>query len=123
MSVSHRQVTNRLPLPPYGRRYLDERPCCGPWIAMGSKAWDLARRKAVPVMVLPEDKDPANFRWPVRNQAVLLFEIGSSDRIRLERMVQVLLESGAKMVVPIREAELDDNTVYWRSERDARHAA
>ena len=90
---------------------------------MGSSAWDFAQRKAVPVMVLPNGTDPADFHWPVKNQAVLLFEIGSSDRNRLERTAQVLLESGPPTVFPIREADLNDNTVYWRSEQNARPAA
>jgi hypothetical protein len=70
-------------------------------------------------MVLPENTDPVDFRWPVADQDVLLVEVGTYDTGKLERIAQVLLESGARMVLPIRTENFDDRTFYWRSEKDA----
>jgi hypothetical protein len=106
-------------LPPYGRRYLRERPANGAWIACGPGAWDFTQLKPFPVMVLPEQSDPVAFRWPVIDQDVLLVEAGTYDTGRLQRIAQVLLESGARMVLPIRTEDFEERTVYWRSERDA----
>ena len=106
------------PLPPYGRQYLDQRPSNGPWIACGPGAWEFTRLKPFPVIVLPDGDDPADYRWPVIDQDVLLIEVGIYDTERIERIAQVLLESGARMVYPIRTANIGEGTVFWRSEAD-----
>lgn len=107
------------PLPPYGRKYLSENPANGPWIACGRGAWDYATLKPFPIMVLPDGEDPAAYRWPVFDQDVLLIEVGIYDTEQLERIAQVLLESGARMVFPIRTANFSEMRVWWRSKKDA----
>jgi hypothetical protein len=70
-------------------------------------------------MVLPENTDPVDFRWPVADQDVLLVEVGTYDTGKLERIAQVLLESGASMVLPIRTQDFNYRRIFWRSEEDA----
>ena len=98
------------PLPPNGRRYLDSSRIPGPWVAIGPGAWDFSRRKPFPVMVLPPDKDPFAFAWPVAGVSVLLVEWGAFDTKRLELTALALLEVGAELVHTIREALLPVNT-------------
>ena len=50
---------------------------------------------------------------------VLLLEVGIYDTKRLERIAQVLLESGARMVFPIRTENFHDTRVWWRNKIDA----
>jgi hypothetical protein len=57
-------------------------------------------------MVLPEQSDPFSFRWPVRGEAVLLVELGAFDTDHLERCAVALLDAGAEIVIPIRDALL-----------------
>ena len=63
------------PLPPFGRAYLDHTGSSGPWVAIGPGAWDFAKRKPFPVMVLPLGEDSTRYAWPVAGQSVLLFEM------------------------------------------------
>ena len=105
-------------LPPYGKRFLAEKPCSGPWIAQGPGAWDFAKLKPFSVMVLPEGDDPVNYRYPVASQDVMLVEVATYDTERLERTAQVLLESGARMVYAIRTEKFSDGRVFWRSKQD-----
>lgn len=109
----------RKPLPPYGRQYIEQPLSSGVWIACGPDAWDFTKLKPFPVMVLADECDPADFQWPVAHQDVLLIEIGTYDTERVERIVQVLLESGARLVYPIRTSNFSENRVFWRSEEDA----
>ena len=69
--------------------------------------------------MLPDECDPADFQWPVAHQDVLLIEVGIYDTERVERIAQVLLESGARLVYPIRTANFSESRVFWRSENDA----
>jgi len=110
---------NKKPLPPYGKYFVGRPPSCGVWIACGPNAWDFTKLKPFPVLVLPDECDPADFRWPVADQDVLLIEVGTYDTERVERIAQVLLESGARLVYPIRTANFFENRVFWRSEKDA----
>jgi hypothetical protein len=57
-------------------------------------------------MVLPEQSDPFAFRWPVCGEAVLLVELGAFDTDHLERCAVALLDAGAEIVIPIRDALL-----------------
>ena len=92
-------------LPPYGKQYIDERPALGPWVYFGAQAWrraealELVDAVNYPAMVLPPERQPEEYKWPVRRQDVLALETGPPDDMRLRRLVQVLLESGAASVV------------------------
>jgi hypothetical protein len=61
-------------------------------------------------MVLPPDKDPFAFTWPVAGVCVLLVEWGEFDTQRLELTALALLEAGAELVHTIRETLLPMNT-------------
>lgn len=96
----------RRPLPPYGRQYLDQRPSSGVWIACGPGAWDFTKRKPFPVMVLPQNSQPTDFRWPAHPGGAVIFECGELNDDRLRSMAAELIYSGSPFVVAIREALL-----------------
>ena len=93
-------------LPPYGRQFLELRPSAGPWVAIGSEAWDFARLKPFPAMVLPPGDDPDSYDWPVAGEGVLLMECGEPDTETLERVALALLRAGAEFVRPIRQSQM-----------------
>ena len=101
-----------MPLPPYGRQFVDVIPSSGIRVWIGPSAWDRAKRCGYPAMVLPDETDPAEYRWPVESEGVLVFEHGVYDTDRLERVAQVLLENGAQMVYPIRTGHFGEGVVY-----------
>jgi len=94
-------------LPPYGKQYLEQRPSAGIWVAIGPGAWDFAKVRSFPVMVLPEDREPSDFDWPADGQPALIHERGGCNDERLRAMATALLIAGAPSVVAIREALLD----------------
>ena len=94
-------------LPPYGKQYLEDRPSAGIWVAIGVGAWQFAKVRTFPVLVLPEDKEPADFEWPTDGGPVLIHERGPCDDERLHAMAKALMLAGAPSVVAIREALLD----------------
>jgi hypothetical protein len=105
-------------LPPNGRKFLDS-GSCNPWVAIGPKAWDVDRIKSFPVMVLPDDRDPADFSWPVAGLEVLVLEVGTYNTARLERLAQALLTAGAVSVLASRTANPGELPLYTQDGRDA----
>ena len=99
--------TRSLSLPPYGKQYLEERPSAGIWVAIGPGAWRFAKARSFPVMVLPEDCEPGDYKWPSNGRPVLIHERGVYDDERLHAMARALLLAGAPSVVAIREALVD----------------
>lgn len=97
-------------LPPYGRQFLDQRPSAGPWVAIGPGAWKFAKGFHFPVMVLPDDASPCDFRWPSDGKAALIHERGVCDDNRLRAMAEALIQAGAPSVVALREALADFTT-------------
>lgn len=97
----------RLPLPPYGREYVQQRPSAGPWIAYGPDAWGAAEKKPFPVMVLPDGRRAADFRWPVRGEAAVILETGPEDDERLRKVAEALFAAGAPSLVALRMSRLD----------------
>ena len=95
-------------LPPYGKQYLEQLPSAGIWVAIGPGAWDFAKIRSFPVMVLPEDREPHDFDWPSNGQAALIHERGDYNDDRLNSMAEALILAGAPTVVAIREALLID---------------
>jgi hypothetical protein len=114
----------RKPLPPYGKDHVTRRGHA--WVAIGERAWELPKRKAFPVMVVPPGEDPHEFTWPVRDQVVTVIELGSFDTDRLDRLALALLLAGARRVIAVREAQLRQKVsslaVYARDAADARAA-
>ena len=97
----------KLPLPPYGKLF-SRRQKSGIRVALGPRAYDKADAHAFPIMVLPQDKSPREYRWPSDGEPALVHERGTYDDDLLDSMAQALLQAGASSVVAIREALLND---------------
>lgn len=104
--------------PPFGKQYLEQKPSAGLWIAIGPGAWDFAKSKSFPVLVLPDDAEPSDFKWPMDGGPVLVHERGQFDDDRLRSMAEALIRAGASSVVAIREVLLDayDPCVFYDRE-------
>jgi len=100
---------SRRQYPPFGKQYLEQKPSAGMWIAIGPGAWDFAKSRSFPVLVLPIDAELSDFEWPTDGGPVLVHERGQFDDDRLRAMAEALLRAGASSVVAIREALLNDH--------------
>jgi len=98
----------KLPLPPFGKQF-EPVPLSGVRVAIGPGAWDFQKKHHVPIMVLPDDAIPQDFRWPSDGGPALIHERGTYDDSRLRAMARALLIAGASSVVAIREALADPN--------------
>ena len=94
-------------LPPYGKQFQPV-PRNGVQVAIGPGARRFQKRNSNPIMVLPDDANPADFGWPSDGKPALIHERGTYDDNRLRSMVAALLRAGASSVVTIREALLGD---------------
>jgi len=92
---------------PFGRKFQPV-PSSGVRVAIGPGAWDFQKNHHVPIMVLPDDANPEDFRWPSDGKSALIHERGTYDDNRLRAMAEALLIAGASSVVAIREALLND---------------
>jgi hypothetical protein len=85
-------------LPPYGRDYLSKSPLVeGAWILAGSEAWREAwryRDNGATVMVMPDDDSPSDYRWPVSQEFVTIFQAGCLTEEKLTQLARELLYSG-----------------------------
>ncbi len=95
-------------LPAFGKQFQPV-PISGVRVAIGPGAWDFQETYCHPIMVLPDDANPDNFRWPSDGGPALIFECGEYNDIRLRSMAEALLLVGASSVVAIREALADPN--------------
>lgn len=95
--------------PPYAKDFLAGPLPAGLCIATGADAWQFAKCKPFPVLVLPADAEPSDFRWPSDPGGVVIFERGRADDGRLHALVSELLTAGSPFVVAIREAYLADD--------------
>ena len=93
-------------LPPFGKSFQPV-PRSGVRVAIGPTAWDFAKTHWHPIMVLPIECGPSDFRWPVDGRPALIHERGQFDDLTLEAMALALLIAGSPSVVAIREALLD----------------
>ncbi len=113
------QHPDRRHLPPYGAQYLAAPPSAGLCIAIGPDAWDYAKKKPFAVLVVPDDNQPSDYRWPSHPGGALIFERGIYDNHRLTAMATELLVAGSPFVVAIREALLDDDPqTFFYAEAD-----
>ena len=95
-------------LPPFGKQYLEQHPSAGIWVAIGPGAWQFAKVRSFPVMVLPDNREPSDYMWPADGEPVLIHERGPCNDERLNAMATALILAGASSVVAIREALLDE---------------
>jgi hypothetical protein len=92
-------------LPPFGKQF-QPTPPSGARVAIGPGAWTFQKAHHCPIMVLPEDAQPCDFKWPSDGGPALVHERGACDDDRLRAMAAALLYAGASSVVAIREALL-----------------
>lgn len=103
-------------LPPYGKQFQPVPPS-GVRVAIGPAAWQFAERHPHPIMVLPSDSRPCDFRWPSDGKPALVHERGTNDDETLYAITSALLRAGASSVVAIREALLSgDPRVFFDPE-------
>ena len=104
-------------LPPFGKHF-NPVPSSGVRVAIGPGAWGFEKRHHVPIMVLPDDASPADFKWPSDGKPALIHERATYDDNRLGAIAEALLRAGASSVVAIREALLneDDPRVFYDAE-------
>ncbi len=104
-------------LPPFGTQFQPVPPD-GIQVAIGPGAWAFQKRHSSPIMVLPDDASPEDFRWPSDSGPALIHERGTYDDHRLDALAHALLRAGASSVVAIREALLDeyDPRVFYDKE-------
>ncbi len=98
-------MTTRKPLPPFGKHYLTN-PRNGVHVAIGPSAWDFAKTRRYPVMVLPEGERPTDRRWPRTHGPALIWERGDYDIDLLTETARCLLQAGASSVVALRDADM-----------------
>ena len=94
-------------LPSFGRLFQPV-PRNGVQVAIGPGAWEFKKRHGSPIMVLPDDADPDEFKWPSDCGPALIHERGTYDDKRLQLMAEALLRVGVSSVVVIREALLTE---------------
>ena len=94
-------------LPPFGKQFKTSQKS-GIRVAIGPGAWGKATAHAFPIMALPQDKTPSEYRWPSDGGPALIFECGEYNDDSLDSMAAALLRAGSPSVVAIREALLDD---------------
>ncbi len=94
-------------LPPFAKQFQPVPPS-GVRVCLGPGAWGKSKAHAFPIMVLPQDKTPSEYRWPSDDGPALIFECGEYNDDKLDSMAAALLRAGASSVISIREAFLDD---------------
>lgn len=110
-------ANNPMRLPPFGR-FFKPVPKSGVRVSLGPGAWNFAKKHYCPIMVLPEDAQPGDFKWPADGKSALIHERGDYNDERLDSLAHALLKAGASSVVAIREALLNeyDARVYFDAE-------
>ncbi len=103
--------------PPFAKQFQPVPPS-GVRVCLGPGAWGKAKGHAFPIMVLPQDKTPSEYRWPSDDSPALIFECGEYNDDRLDSMAAALLRAGCPSAVTIREALLNggDPRVFYDAE-------
>lgn len=99
---------SKKPLPPYGKELQEKLnanqiPANGVWLFLGPNAWRYAKNhyfNGKSVLVLPEDKSPNDYVWPVQKTSVLILDLHANDInvMLIKRLAWQLLAAGAQMV-------------------------
>ena len=105
--------------PPYSQCFRSV-PETGVRVAIGTDAWNFAKRHHVPIMVLPEGGAPSSYDWPGDGRPALIYERGECNDKLLDKMAYELLRAGASSVVAIRETLMksDPRVFYDREVRN-----
>ena len=111
------------PLPPFGKSFQPV-PDSGIRVAFGPTAWAFAKcHPHFPMMVLPEDSEPSDFRWPSSNGPALIYERGTFNDKRLDTLARALMVAGSPSVVALREALNSDDPRVFYGRKGQKHAA
>jgi len=107
-------------VPPFGKQLnSDAREV---WLYFGSDPWHAAKYRAarkLPVLLLPPDKQPEQFRWPVAGKKVLMIQQGQHDVSKIPSFASVLFRAGAIAVCAIYG---DGQVVFYTRKADAKVA-
>jgi len=105
-------------LPPFGKRLdANSREI---WVYFGTEAWNAARyrnKRKLPVLLLPPDRDPQNFRWPVAGKEVLLIQQGQHDILKIPSLANLFFAYGATVVRCV-YGETQFRVVYYKRTAD-----
>jgi hypothetical protein len=95
-------MVNNKKLPPYGKKLKQllaqgEKPKNCIFLFLGINAWQSAKafNHTQTVLVLPPEKSPYSFNWPVQECAVLAFDKGGLEPDYIEKTAHALLLAGA----------------------------
>ena len=88
---------------------MQDPPSAGVVVALGYGAWEKAKARPHVCMVLPEDCEPSDFRWPTNRQPALIIETGPPNDVRLRCMAEALIRAGAPSVVGLRHSFMDSD--------------
>jgi hypothetical protein len=97
-------------IPPYGKplKALLEQgqlPSNSVYLYIGEKAWDKAKATAMSrptrTLILPPEKNPSDYDWPVKGCDILIIETTEVDTEYIEHFVLILFSYGATRVTLI----------------------
>jgi len=92
------------------------------WIYCGSNPWRAAKFRSarkLPVLLLPPDKQPDQFRWPVSGKEVLMIQQGDFEVQKIPAFANLLFGYGAAVV---RAVYGDGLVVCYKGKFNARAA-
>jgi hypothetical protein len=93
-------------LAPYGR-HLKEMQSSGQlpnndvYLFIGEYSWQKGKAFNLirpTTLILPPNKDPNHFEWPVQNTDILIFDTSNTDPEVVEELIAILFLSGANIV-------------------------
>ncbi len=96
-AVVRRRLVDARPVPPYARKLGASRSL---YVFAGSRAWAKAHATIGTALVLPEDRDPFAFRWPVQGCEVTAAWHGGATR-DARRLFEALVAAEASRVVMV----------------------
>jgi len=95
-------------LPPFAKQLKPD--AVEVWIYFGSDPWPAAKYRAarkLPVLLLPPDRQPEQFRWPVAGKEVLMIQQGDYNPLKIPSFASLLFCYGASVVRCIYGDECD----------------
>lgn len=97
-------ISNK-PLPPFGKALhtlLQQgyKPRNSIYLFLGKSAWEAVKRvvKTQHALVLPPERSPFNYQWPVQHCDVLAFDTSNTPYEQIEKVGYALLIAGALTV-------------------------
>ena len=92
--------------PSYARRWLAVRPAGSVRILVGKRAWQRARDRYLPVLIIPLDIDPNTLDFSfLRGRDSVLIQAGECPRDRLQQVAEAIVRAGVTPVVVLPEPD------------------